>query len=291
MVDRGPGVPDRTADAHLRAVPAARRRPARRRRRAGAGRGARADRGDGRHDRDRGHPRRWAHRSCCELPTRARAASLMTFVLVVDDEPAIRRTLCDQPAGARLRGRDGRRRAVGAAGRRRAHARPGPARPRAARPRRRRGARAAAVGFTQVPVIVLSARDRVRRQGRGARPRRRRLRHQAVRDGGAAGPDPRRLAPGGAARSPTLVVEAAGLRLDLADAARHPRRRGDPPDAHRVADGRCPRPPPRPAGRGRPSCCTAVWGPEYDDETNYLRVYMASSVASSRPTRLGRATS
>ena len=31
----------------------------------------------------------------------------MTFVLVVDDDPAIRRTLLDQPAGPRLRRGDG----------------------------------------------------------------------------------------------------------------------------------------------------------------------------------------
>ncbi len=34
-----------------------------------------------------------------------------------------------------------------------------------------------------------------------------------------------------------------------------------------------------------------VWGPKYEDETNYLRVYMAQIRASSSPTLPGPATS
>ena len=48
---------------------------------------------------------------------------------------------------------------------------------------------------SKVPIIILSARGRRGRQGARARSRRRRLRHEAVRSGGAAGAHPRRPAP------------------------------------------------------------------------------------------------
>ena len=110
--------------------------------------------------------------------------------------------------------------------------RPGPARP--GRPRRviRRVRREATT-----PILVLSARDREADKVARARPRRRRLRDQAVRHGRAAGPDRRPAAPRGrAGRGPRRATVQVGTLP-------HGRRRGDsvtvgrhagPPDAARV---------------------------------------------------------
>ena len=121
-------------------------------------------------------------------------------VLLVDDDATLRQTLA---IGLRAEGHDVlARRPTGAPRcrpRPRGPARPGRPRPRPARPLRRRGAPPAA-RWSRLPVVVLSAARRVRRQGRGARPRRGRLRHQAVRRGRAARPDPRRRPAG---RRPT----------------------------------------------------------------------------------------
>ena len=220
---------------------------------------------------------------------RGRKGACMTFVLVVDDDPAMRRTLVDQPAGPRLRGRDGGRRPVGPAGRRRADARRGPARPGAARPRRRRGAHAAAVLHAGPGDRGLGP-HRVRRQGRGARPRRRRLHHQAVLDRGAARPDPGHLAPGGprGARPGRRGRRAAPRPHRL---PRHPRRRGDPPDPHRVADRRGPRPPPRPAGAAGRAAARGVGARRTTPRPTTSGSTWPASVASSRPTRVGPCSS
>ena len=77
----------------------------------------------------------------------------------------------------------------------------GAARPRAARPRRHRGDRRAARLDHGADRGALRAPAR-RGQGRGARPRRRRLRHQAVRDERADGPAAGRRTPGRRSRRP-----------------------------------------------------------------------------------------
>ncbi len=62
-------------------------------------------------------------------------------------------------------------------------------------------------GWTRVPIIVLSARQDSGDEGRGARRGRRRLRHQTVRDGRAAGP-----AAGGRCAAPARAAGAAADR-------------------------------------------------------------------------------
>lgn len=74
---------------------------------------------------------------------------------------------------------------------------------------------------------------------------------------------------------PDLVVEAAGLRLDLTDsrATRDGEEVHLTPTEWRIVDVLVRR-------RGRlvrqAELLTAVWGPAYDTQTNYLRVHMAS---------------
>ena len=72
---------------------------------------------------------------------------------------------------------------------------------------RRRRSSARIRTFSDVPVIVLSVREAQHGQGGGARRRRRRLRHEAVRDGGAAGAGSGRGA-AGAARGPDAARHA-----------------------------------------------------------------------------------
>ena len=99
VIDEGAGLPRGRAGAHLRQVlPRARRRPPARRHRAGAGDLPRLRRGDGRHASP---PPTATDRSgavfTVTLPVRAgrpaRRAMTGQTVLVVDDEPAIRRLL------------------------------------------------------------------------------------------------------------------------------------------------------------------------------------------------------
>ena len=214
------------------------------------------------------------------------SGACMTFVLVVDDDPAIRAHAVDQPARPRLRGRDGRRRPVGAADRRRADARPGPARPRAARPRRGRGAHAAAVVHagpgdravgpapspttrsrrsTSAPTTSSpsrSAMEELLARIRAASRRAGREEPRPGRRGRRASPRPQRL-------------------------PRQPRRRGGPPDPDRVADRRRPDPPPRPAGPpGRAAPRGVGTGVRHARPTTSGSTW-PSSGASSRPTRVG----
>ena len=101
---------------------------------------------------------------------------------------------------------------------------------------------------------ALGARCRAR-QGRGARRRRNRLRHQAVRDRGADGAparrraDPRRAAP---RRRPDRHARLHDRLHGPPRASR--RRRRDPPHADRVRDLGAPRPAPRPAWSPTPTC-------------------------------------
>ncbi len=124
----------------------------------------------------------------------------VTRVLVVDDEPQILRALRINLRARGLRRAHRRRRAPSARGGRQPPTRARRARPRAARPRRHRGDRRPARLDRRADPGALRALGLLR-QGRGPRRRRRRLRHQAVRDGRAARPDagdgaPRRPATG-----------------------------------------------------------------------------------------------
>ena len=128
--------------------------------------------------------------------------------------------------------------------------------------------------FTQVPVIVVSARtesdDKVEALDLGAddfitkpfsiEELLARIRATSRRAG---------------REEPDLVVEAAGLRLDLTDsrATRDGEEVHLTPTEWRIVDVLVRR-------RGRlvrqAELLTAVWGPAYDTQTNYLRVHMAS---------------
>ena len=196
-------------------------------------------------------------------------------IVVVDDEPAILRalTVALRARGYTVDDRHRRRRGH----RPDRHGRPGRGgpRPRAARPRRHRG-------VPPGPRVVggpdhrAHRRRRGRPQGRGARHRRRRLRHQAVLHSRAAGPAAGRAAPPDARRRrcrrttrsrwsatsrstrPTTRSPSAAAPLALtpkefgflAVLARHP---------GRVLTHR--------------AILQAVWGDEYGTETQYLRVY------------------
>ena len=132
-------------------------------------------------------------------------------------------------------------------------------------------------GWTRVPIIVLSARHDLRREGRGAGRGRRRLRDQAVRHGRTAGPAARRGPPGRAAPARTTRrcwCETDGFTVDLA--AKKVHRDGadvrlTPTEWHLLEVLV------RNTGRlvSQKQLLQEVWGPAYGTETNYLRVYMA----------------
>ena len=131
-------------------------------------------------------------------------------------------------------------------------------------------------GWTNVPIIVLSARDAEARQGRRPRRRRRRLRHQAVRHGRAARP------PAGRRCAATRPGRRGGRRRDrpTSRSTSPPSRctgdgeRGAPhPD--RVAPGRGPRPQRRQARHASASCSRRCGARSTATETNYLRVHLA----------------
>ena len=122
-----------------------------------------------------------------------------------------------------------------------------------------------------------------RRQGRRARRRRRRLRHQAVQHGRVAGAHPSRAAAPSQAVSEEPVVETDDFRIDLA--AKEVTVGGEPCGSRRRS-GTC----------SRCSCATRasssrsgsllkeVWGPQYETETEYLRVYLAALRRKLEPT-------
>ena len=179
VVDRGPGVPAGRARARLRAVPATRRQPAEV---AASGSGSRSRAGSS---------RRWAARWSSRTRPAAGSPWSSGWRRRHDEDPRRRRRAADpararcEPQGTRLRGRprrDGRggadARAATPPGRR-------DPRPRPSGHRRPRGDRGAARLDRRADRRALRSRARGR-QGRGARRRRRRLRHEAVRDGRAA---------------------------------------------------------------------------------------------------------
>ena len=148
-----------------------------------------------------------------EAPTALSRTIAAMEILVVEDEAGIADFL---ERGLRAEGyeRDGRGRRRGRRPRSRSTRRstwscstgccPG---------RRARGAGAGAAGAARAAGDHADREGRGRRPGRGARQRRHRLRHQAVRLRGAAGADPG--APARGRRRIGTAIEAAGIRLDL----------------------------------------------------------------------------
>ena len=121
---------------------------------------------------------------------------------------------------------------------------------------------------------MLSVRDAERDKVARARRRRRRLRDEAVRHRGAARPRAGRDPPGCARRPTSAAVETEDFVVDLA--ARQVR----------TAAARCASRPTEwhileTLARHHDKLVTQrellqqVWGPGYETETNYLRVYMA----------------
>ena len=116
---------------------------------------------------------------------------------------------------------------------------------------------------------------RLRRQGQGARRRRRRLRHQTLRHGRVPGPATR----GGAARrrradTDEPVIETASFTVDLS--AKKVTKNGTEvhltPTEWGMLEMLV-----RNRGKlvGREELLKEVWGPAYAKETHYLRVYLA----------------
>ena len=201
---RGPraGHPPVPSRPDVRAVPAARRHGQHHRGGSRAGPVPRAHRGHGRDARPGGDPGGRADHD-------ADAAGALTWGPSPtglagwwsDPRPGRRRRTADparaadQPPGPPVRGGHGRHRSGGTDRGGPAPPGPGAPRPGPARPGRRRGHRGTA-RLDPGPDHRAVRPGRQHRQGRGAGRRRGRLRDQAVRHGGTAGPDARRAAAG-----------------------------------------------------------------------------------------------
>ena len=127
-------------------------------------------------------------------------------------------------------------------------------------------------GWTAVPIIVLSAR-RGAREGDRARRGRRRLRHQAVRNRRASRETACRAAPGAERSSRDATVETPDFVIDFG--TKRVTRNGEdvhltPTEWHLLETLV------RHHGKLVPQkhLLREVWGPEYGDETHYLRVFM-----------------
>ena len=115
--------------------------------------------------------------------------------------------------------------------------------------------------------------QRVGRQGRGARRGRGRLRHEALRHGGAPGPGAGCPAPEpGVGQSLAAAVRDRPLPARLRRAPRGHRRRRDAADADGVAAAVVLARRPGHLVSQR-DLLREVWGPGYGRESNYLRVY------------------
>ncbi len=266
VCDRGPGVPPARPRGDVPAVPAARRRAVRRGDRSRPRGCARIRPGDGGRGRGRGHARRRAHGG-----TAPAGGVRMTRVLVVDDEPQMLRALS---ANLRARGYDVDLAATGEAALARA-ARDHPdlvlldlGLPGMDGVEVVRGLR----GWTDVPVIVVSARHEEASK-------------VAALDAGADdyvtkpfGMDEllarlraalRRSAPG----PEEALVETESFTVDLA--AKQVVRDGAPirltPTEWAILEILVRNP-----GRlvTQRQLLHQVWGPRYETETNYLRVYL-----------------
>ena len=200
----------------------------------------------------------------------------MTRILIVDDDPQLLRAL---RINLTARGYDvaHRRRRRHRAGRRQPHTRPTWSSSTSACPtwtasRSSTGLR----GWSTAPIIVLSARDTEAGQGRRPGRRRRRLRHQAVRHGRTARPHPRRAAPRRTRRRRPPVVDHRRVHHRPRRQARHHRRPAR--SASPRPNGTCSRSSSATPASSSPSssCCSEVWGPAYETETNYLRVHLAN---------------
>ena len=273
VVDEGPGIPRGAEEQLFAAVPAAGRPRQQHRCRPGPFRRPRVRRGDGRHHLRHRHPGRRADRrdrpGCTD-----RGAALVTRVLVIDDEPQILRAL---RINLSVRGYEVTTAATGAD-----------------------ALRAAAEHRPDVIVLDLGLPDmagievlaglrgladragdravgahRLRGQGGGPGRRRRRLRHQTVRDGRVAGPAARR---GAARRSGdrdrracrrniSFTVDLAAKKVTKNGAEVHLT-----PTEWGMLEMLV-----RNRGKlvGREELLKEVWGPAYAKETHYLRVYLA----------------
>ena len=231
-------------------------------------------RGDGRHARRRGHPRRRPDDGAVPAGGADAGPGRMSRVLVVDDDPHLRRTL---RINLTAHGHDGRRS-------------PPTAPPPCAPPRTRRptsssstsGCRTCrARGHRRVARVERGADDRavgahrLGGQGRRAGRRRRRLRHQALRVVEllarlrAAVRRAAAVAPDG-----TPVVETASFTVDLA--AKKVVRDGAEVHLSPTEWGvleHLVRHPGMLVTQRRSS--SEVWGPAYGTEGHYLRVYLA----------------
>ena len=201
----------------------------------------------------------------------------MTRILVVDDEPQIRKALSVN-LGARGYEVDlaGVRRGGAGAGRRRATPTWCCSTSGCPASTASRWSAACAAGAT-VPIIMLSVRDAEVDKVARPRRRRRRLRVQAVRHGRGARPDARRAAPppadaraGDRDHRRTSRSTSATSRC-AAPTAR--RRRTSPRRNGRIVEALVRHP-----GRlvTQRQLLQTVWGPQYERETNYLRVHLAA---------------
>ena len=126
-------------------------------------------------------------------------------------------------------------------------------------------------------------------QGRGARPRRRRLRDQAVRHGRAAGPDRRPPAPGGrAGRGSDRDVQVGDLQMDVGRRLVTVNGTTGPPHAH--ASTRSSRSCSRTGVSWSPTaaCCGRCGGPPTATRRTTSTSTSARSDARSRPPDAGR---
>ena len=131
-------------------------------------------------------------------------------------------------------------------------------------------------GWLTAPGDRAVGAHRLRRQGRGARRRRRRLRHQTVRHGRVPGPAARRGAP----RPPPLRTPTSRSSKRRRSPSIWPRRRSPSngaevhltPTEWGMLEMLV-----RNRGKlvGREELLKEVWGPAYAKETHYLRVYLA----------------
>ena len=215
-------------------------------------------------------------------------------ILVVDDEPTLRETLVDALEADGFRVVAGRRRPRGARPLPRRAAGPRPPRPDAPR----------AVGHRGLPHHPRRVRRADRdadgqglraRQGRRARARCRRLRHQAVQPARADGPrsGPCSGAPSRPSRStaPPAVVDLGPVQADLGGPSAAARRRGRAAQAQGVRAARLPHPPSRARSSPATSCSSGSGATTTAARRGPSTSTSTGCAAGSRPTRRTRRSS